>query len=538
VSLTGRLVLGTGAAVTLALIVLIWGVEATVHGHLERDARRTLTLETRLAGDLTRRDSTTWRAGLERLSAQSGHTISLADSTGHVLAVAGPRVHGDSLSARERRGAITVTVSAPTSDLLPDLGRLRRLLVLLAVVALLGALVLARFLGRSIATPIGHLAASARAIAGGSATPPPVMSLPELEELARALREAQHTITTRADALRRGSAEGSALVDAMTEGVIAADGRGGIVRANPAARRLLGYGADAPLPPLATLFRTKAAREVVDAVLAGDTVADRVIELDDRQLSLNARPVAGGGVVLVLHDLTTLRRLEAIRRDFVANVSHELKTPLTSIAGYAETLTDPTLDAGTRERFLGTVIANARRMQRLVDDLLDLSRIESGRWGPEARPTDVAAVATEAWAPFQDRAASRGVALDLAVAPDATRVLAEPASLRDVLSNLFDNALRYAPEGSRIVCRSERQGGGTDLSVSDRGSGIPAEHLPRIFERFYRVDPSRSRAEGGTGLGLAIVKHLIEAHGGRVRAESALREGTTIHCWLPDAPVP
>src|SRR4029079_12588675 len=172
-------------------------------------------------------------------------------------------------------------------------------------------------------------------------------------------------------------AGGNAIVQAMVEGVIASDGRGRIVVANPAARRLLGYDRGAVLPPLPMLFRVREARGAVSQVLAGREVHDCEVELDGRVLLLNARPLPDQGAVLVLHDLTDARRLEAVRRDFVANVSHELKTPLTSIAGYADTLTDTTLDVPTQQRFLAVLINNTRPMQRLVDDLLDLSRIES-----------------------------------------------------------------------------------------------------------------------------------------------------------------
>ena len=188
----------------------------------------------------------------------------------------------------------------------------------------------------------------------------------------------------RFDELRREQAESAALVESMIEGVVAADGRGRIVTANPAARRLLGYGATEALPDLPELFRVKAAREVVDAVLRGEPVQDRQLEMDGRVFLVNARPLPTGGAVLVLHDLTEVRRLEAVRRDFVANVSHELKTPLTSISGYAETLLGDAADTETTQRFLRTILSNARRMQRLVDDLLDLSRIEAGRWHPDA----------------------------------------------------------------------------------------------------------------------------------------------------------
>jgi signal transduction histidine kinase len=322
----------------------------------------------------------------------------------------------------------------------------------------------------------------------------------------------------------------------MTEGVLAADARGVIVLANPAARRLLGYGLDGELPEITALFRPRTGRDAIARVLAGEAVNDCEVELDNRTVSLNARALNGRGAVVVMHDLTEIRRLETMRRDFVANVSHELKTPLTSIAGYADTLADPGIDAATRQQFLGTILTNARRMQRLVDDLLDLSRIESGRWIPLLAPTDLARVARDAWSSFQARAAETGVQLLLSIGEAATDATVDTDALGHILSNLYDNALRYAPQGSAITVETGRADGMLSIGVRDSGPGIAGEHLSRIFERFYRVDPARSREGGGTGLGLAIVRHLVEAHGGRVEADSELQHGTIIRCWFP-API-
>jgi len=402
-----------------------------------------------------------------------------------------------------------------------------------ALVALAVGSLLALVAGRSITRPLGALVGASRAIAAGVLPRFPRSGVPDIDVLVQALRQMHRQLADRFEELRRERAETAALVQSMTEGVIAADGRGRITTANPAARRLLGYEAEQNLPDLPELFRIKAAREVVDAVLAGTPVQNRELELDDSVLIVNARPLPAGGAVLVLHDVTELRRLEAVRRDFVANVSHELKTPLTSISGYAETILTDRPAPELEHRFLATIVSNTRRMQRLVDDLLDLSRIESGRWQPNHETVDVAASAREAWAGLGERAAAGGVEFTVEVSPDATVVDADPDAVRQVLTNLFDNSLRYTPRTGRITLRSKADGTGVLLSVSDTGLGIPTEHLPRIFERFYRADSARSREEGGTGLGLAIVKHLVEAHGGRVWAESERGRGTTVYSWFP-----
>jgi two-component system, OmpR family, phosphate regulon sensor histidine kinase PhoR len=236
----------------------------------------------------------------------------------------------------------------------------------------------------------------------------------------------------------------------------------------------------------------------------------------------------------VMDDVTDLRRLETMRRDFVANVSHEMKTPLTSITGYTETLLGEQPDPATSRRFLEVILANARRMQRLVDGLLDLARIESGGWRPATEMVDLAATVREVWETIANRGPDGRPSLEVAIPEEADRLRADPDAIRQVLTNLLENAIHYTPATGRIAVSSRRVDRGVTVAVEDSGSGISSEHLPRIFERFYRADPSRSRLEGGSGLGLAIVKHLVEAHGGRVAAESTLGQGTAIRCWFPD----
>ncbi len=248
-----------------------------------------------------------------------------------------------------------------------------------ALLALLVGSVLALVAGRSIAQPLTEIGSAARAIAAGAPPRFPRSGIPDIDGLVQALRQMHQQLGDRFNELRREQAETAALVESMVEGVIAADERGRIVTANVAARRMLGYDRTDTLPGLPELFRVKAAREVVDAVREGEAVQDRELEMDDRVFLMNARPLPSGGAVLVIHDLTEMRRLEAMRRDFVANVSHELKTPLTSISGYAETLLTDSPDTETTRRFLTTIVTNTRRMQRLVDNLLDLARLEGGR---------------------------------------------------------------------------------------------------------------------------------------------------------------
>jgi len=406
----------------------------------------------------------------------------------------------------------------------------QRAVAIAGLFMLLAAGLLAWLLARVIARPLLHIAAAAHDIAAGRPADFPDVRVPELAQHVDALRAMHHELERRFDDLRREREESRTLLEALSDGVLAADRRGTVISTNAAARRLLGYDEHEPLPPLGELFHDRAHRALMREVLTGAVVEGRELDLGDRTVVTSARPLQDGGTLLVLSDVTDLRRLETIRRDFVANVSHELKTPLTAIAGYAETLAAEASDKQT-VGFAQTIVENARRMQRLVDDLLDLSRIESGGWQPEPRSLGVEAAARDAWAPFTERAVGRGVQLETAT--NSTTINGDPEAMRQIFTNLFDNALRHTPAGGRIRVATERAGDATVVRVSDTGSGIPAEHLPRIFERFYRVDPGRSRQEGGTGLGLAIVKHLVEAHGGRVEAESELGRGTTILLYFP-----
>jgi two-component system phosphate regulon sensor histidine kinase PhoR len=260
------------------------------------------------------------------------------------------------------------------------------------------------------------------------------------------------------------------------------------------------------------------------------------VDVGARTLLLSAQPLQGGGAVFVVHDLTEIRRLEVVRRDFVANVSHELKTPLTVVRGYTETLLGDEPPAEVRRSFLAVILANAARMQRLVDDLLDLSRIESGGWTPQPEPVALRPQIDQAWADVARANMAGEHAFTVELAADAAEVDADPQAVRQVLGNILDNAARYTPATGAIAVRTRREHGSVVLEVSDTGPGIPGEHLPRVFERFYRVDAARSRELGGTGLGLAIVKHLVEAHGGRVEAESRLGVGTTIRVTFPAPP--
>ncbi len=542
--------------------------EDLIAGGLEREGQ--------VIAALLPRDSLRWPDVARSLGTRLGHRVTLIDSKGTVrgdtdfdraslgglenhllrpevqqaLALGSGRATRLSASTNERRlyvavrggppGLAVVRVSTTLAAVDAQVGAVQRAVALaglgVLIATLLAAAALSWRVARDVTQPLAQLTTAARAIAEGQTPAFPAARVPEVAQHVAALRGMHRQLDQRFAEIVREREETATLIETMTEGVLAADARGAIVTLNGAARRLLGYGAGDRLPALAELFHEKAARDLVQTVLDGGEAEPRELERGARALLVTGRALPNGGVLLVIRDVTELRRLEAVRRDFVANVSHELKTPLTSIIGYAETLT--TEDAGKdAERFAHTILNNARRMQELVDDLLDLSRIESGRWQPTLARVDVAGVVGEAWAEFLDRARARRIKITVA-ASVARHVKADPDALRQILTNLFDNALRHTPPGGRITVTAEASAGGVTIAVADTGSGIASEHLPRIFERFYRADPGRSREEGGTGLGLAIVKHLIEAHGGRVEARSTLGEGTTILLFFPGDPEP
>lgn len=399
--------------------------------------------------------------------------------------------------------------------------------------ALAAAVLLSLLAARSITRPISELRDVTRALAAGDLSARPTLAgREEIGELATAVRRLAEEFAARINALESEDALLAALIDSLNEGVIAVNARQQVVRINAAGRRLLSARDDVPFP-VDRLPRDRPLHVAIQDTLRGSSTDLLELEIGGRLVSLTARPLAGGGAVMAFFDLTPVRRLETVRRDFVANVSHELKTPLTIIGGFAETLASDDPPAARRREFAEMIRSNARRMQRLVDDLLDLSRIESGGWIPNPVVVDARAIIADVAAQLRDAASTNDTSLRIEVDEDGSSVRADRTALRQILANLLENALRHAAGGT-VTVRTKRREAGVAVEVEDTGPGIPAEHLPRVFERFYRVDTGRARATGGTGLGLAIVKHLVEAHGGHVGADSAVGRGTTFRVYFPD----
>ena len=462
-----------------------------------------------------------------------------ARETGTGVATRSSPSRGDSelyVAVRAPGGIARVSVS--TAQLGEIVSSARGDVVLAALIALAAALALTFAFSRAVTQPIVELRDVARSLAGGDLARRPSLSAPgEVGELGTAMHRMAEQLAARLRELQAEQGLLSAAIESLHEGLLAVDAHRHVVRLNDSARRLL--RADRPVPFSADLLpRDALLREALGAALNGEPSGPSETVVHDRTLSVTARPLGDGGAVLALLDLTATRRLESVRRDFVANVSHELKTPLTVIGGFAETLVTDELPAEQRTQFAEAIRANAERMRRIVDDLLDLSRIESGGWRPNPAPVDVAAMAEDVFSAARRAHADHAVALGIEIDARAPTVYADPTALRQVMTNLLDNAVRYTPPGGTVtVFTTLADGGaGTWVGVRDSGIGIAPEHLPRIFERFYRVDPGRSRDAGGTGLGLAIVRHLVEAHAGRVEAESAPGRGTMVRAFFPADP--
>jgi two-component system phosphate regulon sensor histidine kinase PhoR len=318
------------------------------------------------------------------------------------------------------------------------------------------------------------------------------------------------------------------LLNSMQDAVVAVDGEGRIQWANRSMDRLLHRAArlNAPLidsvrdPDFLSAIQEAARDQVVRSARSNTIVSGRTFDV-------TAAPMPGGGAVAVLRDLTETERMEKSRRDFIANVSHELRTPLTSIQGYTETLLDSPLEDAHVRDFLEIIRKNSARMSRLTEDLLTLARVESGEQRFDIQRINTEELLQDAGESFREVARSYGVDLVIENSVPARHVNADREAIHQIFSNLIENALKYAASGKKIILGARQVTNGIEFYVRDFGPGISSEHLPRLFERFYRVDKARSRESGGTGLGLAIAKHIVLAHGGTIRAESELNHGSS-----------
>jgi two-component system phosphate regulon sensor histidine kinase PhoR len=414
-------------------------------------------------------------------------------------------------------------------------------LALLSVLALASGL--AWWLSRPLAKPMSRVLEGAQAMARGDLAKRIREDRDdEFGQLARVLNQAASGIQEQFAAATRERARFSAVLSAMEDGLLAVDHKGIVLLANDALSRSHNL-AGATGTHYLEVFRQAEIGALIDEVLTSGERRTEEIDLAGSGRSFvlvgvpfPASPGEAHGAVITFNDVSERRRVDRIRRDFVANASHELRTPLTSIRGFVEALEDGGLEEPeTAKRFLSRIRANADRMAALVDDLLELSRLESGALAPTLEPLDCSAVAADVVASFAKIAARKSIRLEARDAPTPL-VSGDSDRLRRILEHLVDNALKYTPDGGQVTVHVAPGDGGALVSVEDTGPGISSEHLPRLFERFYRVDTARSRELGGTGLGLSIVKHLAESMGASVRVRSKPGKGSTFEVRLPGLP--
>lgn len=435
-----------------------------------------------------------------------------------------------------------IRAAAEFEEMERAIGALRESLALGGLAALVVGLLLSFLLARWIAQPLVEMGQSALTVTAGNLDARiPGRGPREVHLLAGALNSMADKLRQRIRSEQHARSEIETILASMAEGVVAVDGRERVLLMNDAAARMLDL--DAALETGETLWQhlrfAELERGLRSTLETGEAWhADATSPRDDgRTLSLSVAPVRGesNGAVALLSDVTEIRRLEQVRRDFVANVSHEMRTPLAAVLGALETLTDPAMDEPTRRRFLDIAARNAARLQAIVADLLDLSTIEARGDSMPLESVRVDEPLRTAAAALAGSAEGKGIELDYAAAPPGPPpvVQGNRQRLEQAFTNLIANAIHYTPAGGRVAARIRTLPKEVVVEIEDNGIGIPASALPRVFERFFRVDRGRSRDTGGTGLGLAIVKHIALAHGGRVEVRSEEGRGSTFTIGLP-----
>jgi two-component system phosphate regulon sensor histidine kinase PhoR len=406
------------------------------------------------------------------------------------------------------------------------------------LISLCLALLAAAWIAAGVSSRLRRVIGFARRIAEGDLSAR--LDLDKRDEIAvmeAALNQTAERLGQSFEELESRRQELATMLDSMQEAVVAITPEGLVHWSNSVMQRIAGTHIRLGRP-LVHSVRDPDVLECVRAALErGEVRYGRASSLaPGRIFEINAAPLPSGGALAVLHDVTSIEAAEKSRRDFIANVSHELRTPLTSIQGYVETLVeDPNPSPATTREFLGIILKNATRMNRLTEDLLALASVESPDYRVSKQAMRASALVDDAIELLGGMVVDSGVELESAGAPD-NLVLVDPDAMNQVFGNLVENALKYARSGKRIRVGARLMESEVEFVVQDFGPGIPFEHLGRIFERFYRVDKARSRESGGTGLGLAIISHIVQAHGGRIWAESELGYGAAFHFTLPLAP--
>lgn len=430
-------------------------------------------------------------------------------------------------------------VAVPLTQVDAAIGRLRRTVFIGSGVALLLAVIMTTLAAHLMSRTVRAFTDVAKRLSAGDldARTRPAGD-DEVAELGKALDQLASSLSGALGELRGERDLLGRVLDGMREGVLLVDKDGRVALTNPALREMLLLDANVSGRRPLELVRSADLKELLDRVAnSGETGSSEIDlgELKPRRLLVHATPLADlGGTLAVFVDVTDMRRLENMRRDFVANVSHELRTPIATVLSAAETLRGTGLSSESAEEFLDIIDRNAGRLHRLVEDLLDLSKVEAREFKLALEPLEIESVVDQIVPLYRERVENKRVRISKELDAD-TLAIADRKALEQILSNLVDNALKYTSVESTVTIRSVRRDGMLDISVADTGPGIEDKHLPRLYERFYRADAGRSRELGGTGLGLSIVKNLTEAMGGSVAVTSQLGRGSTFTISLPRA---
>jgi two-component system phosphate regulon sensor histidine kinase PhoR len=535
--------------------------EGMLHSEIENSLReKTLMFAARVAS--APRDS--FAAITKEAASESNERATIVDSSGNVLADSeGDPAAMDNHATRPEiasalRGQVgtatrssrtmgvdflyaavpipggAVRLAHPLSAVAEANRHVRNDLLKSSALAVLIALVLAFIATQSIGSRLARITDFAERVASGDLSARiQEESSDEIAHVASALDKTARKLEDGFRSVESSRQTLETLLNSMQEAVIAVDEDGRVLWANQRMERLLPSGIRLGEPLVQSARDPEILRSVQTAIESRDITVARAAKIfSGRIFDVTAAPMPGGGVVAVMHDQTEIERVEKTRRDFIANVSHELRTPLTSIQGYSETVLENEELSPTTREFLEIIRKNALRMSRLTEDLLVLARVESGDQNFKLQSATPQELLEESVQTFQEIADSRGI--ELAVMNTATSsVKVDRDAIHQVFGNLIDNAMKYGEDGRKILIGACEAEGGVQFYVRDFGAGIPSEHLPRLFERFYRVDKARSRESGGTGLGLAIAKHVVRAHGGTIKAESELNHGSTFYFTLP-----
>ena len=560
-----KMLAAAGIVVVIAAVTMDLTIRRVWESSLRDEIQRGLTARARLFANRVESDH---KQSLQDLTSQealaAGARATVIDPTGQVLADS----EADAKSMENHRGRkefmaalagnigvderrshtigvpylyVAVPVSGGAvrmayqlSDVEAASQRIHRALLLGSLIAFVVVMLLAALAAHYTARRLQRILRFAEQVSAGDLTARiSATSLDEIGQVATALDKTARRVEESFLAVQTSQRQLETLLNSMQDAVIAVGSDGRVQWANRGMERLVPQRTRLNAPVVETVRDPQFLAAVRDATEGKKIASARAGSIvPGRSFDVTAAPLPGGGAVAVLRDLTETERVEKTRRDFIANVSHELRTPLTSIQGYTETLLDSTSENGHVREFLEIVRKNAARMSRLTEDLLTLARVESGEQRFDPQPTAPAELLSDAEESFREVVRGQGMELTIETSLD-TPVNADREAIHQVFSNLIENAMKYAASGKRILLGARSVERGVEFYVRDFGPGIPSEHLPRLFERFYRVDKARSRESGGTGLGLAIAKHIVLAHSGVIRAESELNHGSEFSFTLP-----